>query len=732
MNRICCLGMAIVLSSSLFAQSKLIRVPQDKATIQAAIDSAANGDTVLVSEGTFVENVVMKKKIVVASLFVLDGDTSHISKTIIDGGSPSHADSASVVRFAAGTDTSTVLIGFTITHGTGSQRLSGYPEFLWWRVGGGIYVEAGGARILHNIIIDNSVGGSRCVGGGINVWDPTNSSKIGVVVIESNIIRENDAEGPAGYGGGLGFANGLPIVRNNIISRNFASAGGGAIDLGTGSLILVNNTIVNNQALGGPPGILSWSNLPRLLNNIIWNPGNNVDFVGAADLAYNNLIRGGSFVESNHSMLPSFEDTVSFSLSTNSPCVSAGEDSMLVRSIKLYAPAVDIYGNPRPNPPGSKPDLGAVESSAQSSNPPIESPQLFSKTLNSRGTTRSYVLFLPKNYNSLPSLPLVIFLHGCGGNPINAMTIGMQNIADTAGFGVVYPKSMTNCWVDNVNGTDSSDVNFVSDLIDTMLNYRFDPKRVYVCGFSSGAFLTFRLASEIGHRLAAVAPVSGGLPNVNARGSTPSSIPLALFFGTSDGIYQGGTAYQNADSSIIKWLSYNGCQPTADTVNIPDSDPTDGTTAKLIRYQSCVSGYPVYFYKILGGGHNWPGSPNGQAAFNRDVYASVEIWNFFKNYPIVSVREISETRPSVFAVSQNYPNPFNPSTKIGFKLQASGFTSLRIFDLLGHEVATLVNEELRPGSYETTWDAAGFPSGTYFYTLTSGAFTETKKLLLLK
>jgi len=114
------------------------------------------------------------------------------------------------------------------------------------------------------------------------------------------------------------------------------------------------------------------------------------------------------------------------------------------------------------------------------------------------------------------------------------------------------------------------------------------------------------------------------------------------------------------------------------------------------------------------------------------VYASVEIWNFFKNYPIVSVREISETRPSVFAVSQNYPNPFNPSTKIGFKLQASGFTSLRIFDLLGHEVATLVNEELRPGSYETTWDAAGFPSGTYFYTLTSGAFTETKKLLLLK
>src|SRR3990172_4487930 len=152
MNRICCLGMAIVLSSSLFAQSNVIRVPQDKATIQAAIDSAANGDTVLVAEGTYLENVVIKKKIVLASHYVLDGDTSHISRTIIDGSSPNHADSGSVVTFGAGTDTSTMLVGFTITSGTGSQRLSGSPEFLWYRAGGGILVEAGGARISHNRI----------------------------------------------------------------------------------------------------------------------------------------------------------------------------------------------------------------------------------------------------------------------------------------------------------------------------------------------------------------------------------------------------------------------------------------------------------------------------------------------------------------------------------------------------------------------------------------------------
>ena len=100
--------------------------------------------------------------------------------------------------------------------------------------------------------------------------------------------------------------------------------------------------------------------------------------------------------------------------------------------------------------------------------------------------------------------------------------------------------------------------------------------------------------------------------------------------------------------------------------------------------------------------------------------------------PAVLVEHVSSEIPKAFELLQNYPNPFNPSTKIGFKLQASGFTSLRIFDLLGREVATLVNEELRPGSYEAPWDASGFPSGIYFYTLTSGEFTETKKLVLVK
>lgn len=83
-------------------------------------------------------------------------------------------------------------------------------------------------------------------------------------------------------------------------------------------------------------------------------------------------------------------------------------------------------------------------------------------------------------------------------------------------------------------------------------------------------------------------------------------------------------------------------------------------------------------------------------------------------------------------LSQNYPNPFNPKTEIGFQIPVSSTVSLTIFNLLGEEVATLVDEEKLPGSYAVEWNADGFPSGVYFYRMTAGEFTETKKLVLIR
>jgi photosystem II stability/assembly factor-like uncharacterized protein len=85
-----------------------------------------------------------------------------------------------------------------------------------------------------------------------------------------------------------------------------------------------------------------------------------------------------------------------------------------------------------------------------------------------------------------------------------------------------------------------------------------------------------------------------------------------------------------------------------------------------------------------------------------------------------------------YTLQQNYPNPFNPSTKISFSIPQSGYTTLKVFDVLGNEVANIIEGELNAGSYELRFDASGLSSGIYFYSLTSGVFTKTMKMILTK
>ncbi len=97
-----------------------------------------------------------------------------------------------------------------------------------------------------------------------------------------------------------------------------------------------------------------------------------------------------------------------------------------------------------------------------------------------------------------------------------------------------------------------------------------------------------------------------------------------------------------------------------------------------------------------------------------------------------SVREIAATIPNKFSLEQNYPNPFNPETEIRFQISEISHVTLKVFDVLGREVATLVNEKLNPGVYEAPFGAASLASGMYLYRLEAGSFVETKKMLLLR
>jgi hypothetical protein len=118
-----------------------------------------------------------------------------------------------------------------------------------------------------------------------------------------------------------------------------------------------------------------------------------------------------------------------------------------------------------------------------------------------------------------------------------------------------------------------------------------------------------------------------------------------------------------------------------------------------------------------------------------DLFAGTEgsgVWRRPLSEMITSVEHYSSGIPKEFTLAQNYPNPFNPSTSISFSLPTKSFVSLKVFDLIGREVATLVSEEMSAGNYTRQWNAVNMSSGIYFYRLHAGAYRETKKLVLLK
>jgi hypothetical protein len=101
--------------------------------------------------------------------------------------------------------------------------------------------------------------------------------------------------------------------------------------------------------------------------------------------------------------------------------------------------------------------------------------------------------------------------------------------------------------------------------------------------------------------------------------------------------------------------------------------------------------------------------------------------------PLTGIGEsLSGTIPREYVLAQNYPNPFNPVTTISYQIRSAGGVTLRVYDLLGREVATLMNEFQQAGSYTTTFDASRLSSGVYFYRLQAGSFVNTKKMVLTK
>jgi hypothetical protein len=101
--------------------------------------------------------------------------------------------------------------------------------------------------------------------------------------------------------------------------------------------------------------------------------------------------------------------------------------------------------------------------------------------------------------------------------------------------------------------------------------------------------------------------------------------------------------------------------------------------------------------------------------------------------PLTGIKNIQTSfQPDAFSLNQNFPNPFNPTTMISFDIPFQTTVSLKIYNLIGQEVATIANENMPAGSYSKMWNALSMSGGVYYYRLQAGAYSETKKLVLLK
>ena len=260
------------------------------------------------------------------------------------------------------------------------------------------------------------------------------------------------------------------------------------------------------------------------------------------------------------------------------------------------------------------------------------------------GQDRKYMVFIPKNYTGAIKFPLVIYLHSYGWNAEQGMNYTLlHEVADTNEFIIVYPSAIGN-WNSGIGDNPSwgtpniNDVGFVDALIDILSNlYSIDLERIYAVGYSNGGFMAFKLACKLSHRITAIASVSGVISTNTVDECNPlRAVPVLQIHGTKDSWVpiEGKTGWNSVEDTLSFWSDFNNCG-TVDTINLQDIDTSDDSTVEKISYTNCTNMSNVIFYKVINGGHTWPGAgPTGYSAgnTNQDFNAGVEIWNFFKEY----------------------------------------------------------------------------------------------------
>jgi polyhydroxybutyrate depolymerase len=255
---------------------------------------------------------------------------------------------------------------------------------------------------------------------------------------------------------------------------------------------------------------------------------------------------------------------------------------------------------------------------------------------------RKYVLYLPKDYKSTKTYPLVYNFHGGGMTAIEQMFYsGMNQTADKYGFIIVYPSGISADWnvgfeMSYTNGT--NDVGFIQALTDTLKKkYSVNSNAIFATGLSRGGFFCHRLATEMPEVFAAIASIGGPLPDsVKFYHRSAKNISIMQVSGTEDRIveYQGKIgAYSSAVSTFNYWVTHNKLSGNAERNTSLNTNRKDGTSVSIKEVKDRSSS--VMLVSVNEGGHTWPGSdafnvgyPLGKTTNDLDINETM--WAFFR------------------------------------------------------------------------------------------------------
>jgi polyhydroxybutyrate depolymerase len=270
-------------------------------------------------------------------------------------------------------------------------------------------------------------------------------------------------------------------------------------------------------------------------------------------------------------------------------------------------------------------------------------------TLDVGGLTRRYIRYEPPGLDRSAPVPFVVLLHGAtGSGAIAERLYGMSQLAASQGFVVAYPDALgqPSAWntTPEVGNRKPSDVAFIRALVEQEQATRpLDPRRTFACGHSSGAIMSYRLASEASDLFAAVGVVAGTIGYQTAEGRAwtfpAPQRPVAVIHvhGTADplvaydgGSWRGGRGTVSVADSIQFWVVQDGCDPTPVKETTPDGAATRQT------YSGGRDGTEVTLWTIQDGGHEWPGWTLAARRTNDAapaVSATDLIWEFFAAHP---------------------------------------------------------------------------------------------------